>query len=131
MPRHDYAFPFRIDAGSQRGAEAATYPDHVDGMLRQLLLTSPGERTCLPEFGCGLRRLVFAPQSEALVATVQIQVRQAIERWLADQVELKDVQVQSGAVDPASGLDQGEMRVTVSYVVIDQLAPRELELLVR
>jgi phage baseplate assembly protein W len=130
MPRRDYAFPFRIDAGSSRAAEAA-YPDHVDQLLRQLLLTSPGERTCLPEFGCGLRRLVFAPQSEALVSTVQIQVRQAIERWLADQVKLTDVQVVSGATDPSSGLDQGALRVTVSYVVVDQLAPRELELTVR
>ena len=38
---------------------------------------------CLPEFGCGLRQLIFAPQSEALVATVRIQIRQAVERWLA------------------------------------------------
>jgi Bacteriophage baseplate protein W len=131
MTRHDYAFPFRIDAGSQRGAEAATYADHVDQMLRQLLLTSPGERTCLPEFGCGLRRLLFAPQSDALVATVQIQVRQAIERWLSDQVQLQKVDVVSGATDPTSGLDVGELRVTVSYVVVDQLAPRQLELVVR
>ena len=65
MARHDYAFPFRIAPGASRSAEAG-YPDHVDQLLRQLLLTSPGERTCLPEFGCGLRQLVFAPQSDAL-----------------------------------------------------------------
>lgn len=129
-PRQDYAYPFRIDAGSSRSAETA-YPEHVDQLLRQLLLTSPGERTCLPEFGCGLRRLVFAPQSEALVATVRIQVRQAVERWLADQVRLQDVQVVSGATDQSSGLDVGELRVTVSYVLVDQLAPRELTLTVR
>jgi phage baseplate assembly protein W len=131
MARHDYDFPFRIDAGSQRGGEAPTYADHVDQMLRQLLLTSPGERTCLPEFGCGLRRLLFAPQSDALTATVQIQVRQAIERWLSDQVQLQKVEVVSGATDPTSGLDVGELRVTVSYVVVDQLAPRQMELVVR
>jgi len=130
MARHDYAFPFRIAPGTSRGAETP-YPDHVDQLLRQLLLTSPGERTCLPEFGCGLRRLVFAPQSEALVATVKIQVRQAIERWLADQVQLTDVQVTSGATDPTSGLDLGEILVSVSYVLVDQQAPRRLELTVR
>jgi hypothetical protein len=128
-PRHDYAFPFRIDAGSSQGA-VASYPDHVDQMLRQLLLTSPGERTCLPEFGCGLRRLVFAPQTQALPATVKIQVQDAIRRWLSDQVQLDDVDVVSGA-DPASGLDPGELRITVSYTLIDQLAPRELQLVLR
>jgi uncharacterized protein len=128
--RHDYAFPFRIAPGSSQGAEAP-YPDHVDQLLRQLLLTSPGERPCLPEFGCGVRRLVFAPQSEALAASVKLQIRQAIERWLADQVRLTDVQVIAGGVDPSSGADQGELRIMVSYVVVDSLAPRELELRVR
>ena len=128
-PRHDYAFPFRIDAGSSQGA-VASYPDHVDHMLRQLLLTNPGERTCLPEFGCGLRRLVFAPQTQALPATVKMQVQDAIHRWLGDQVQLDALDVQAGA-DPASGLDPGELRVTISYTVIDQLATRELELVLR
>jgi phage baseplate assembly protein W len=130
VTRHDLAFPFRIAPGSSQGAEAP-YAEHVDQLLRQLLLTSPGERACLPEFGCGIRRLVFAPQSEALVASLKLQIRQAIERWLADQVSLTDVQVVSGATDPSSGADEGELRVLVSYVVVDSLAPRELELRVR
>jgi len=130
VKRRDLAFPFRIAPGSSQGAEAP-YTEHVDQLLRQLLLTSPGERVCLPEFGCGLRRLVFAQQSEALVATVKLQVRQAIERWLADQVQLRDVQVVAGGVDATSGVDQGELLLLISYTVIDSLTPRELELRVR
>jgi uncharacterized protein len=129
IARRDYAFPFRIDAGSSQAALAA-YPEHVDQMLRQLLLTSPGERVCLPEFGCGLRRLVFARQTDALESTVTIQVQDAIQRWLSDQVTLTDVSVVSGA-DPASGLDPGELIVTVSYTLIDALTPRQLELVLR
>jgi phage baseplate assembly protein W len=115
--RHDYAFPLRVDAGSQQFARAS-YPAHVDQLIRQLLLTSPGERVCLPEFGCGLRRLVFAPQSDALVATVRIQVQQALTRWLADQVHLEQVDVLAGA-DPANGLDEGTLLVTISYTLVD------------
>jgi phage baseplate assembly protein W len=130
VSRRDLAFPFRIAPGSSQGAEAA-YNDHVDQLLRQLLLTSPGERVCLPEFGCGLRRLLFAPQSEALVASAKLQIRQAVDRWLSDQVELTDVEVISGGAEPSSGADEGELRVLVSYVVIDSLTPRDLELQVR
>lgn len=130
MIRHDLAFPFRIAPGSSQGAQAP-YAEHVEELLRQLLLTSPGERVCMPEFGCGLRRLVFAPQSRALEASVTLQIRQAIERWLADQVRLTDVQVHSGGADPSSGVNEGELLVLVSYVVIDSLTPRELELRVR
>jgi phage baseplate assembly protein W len=130
MTRRDLAFPFRIAPGSSQGAETP-YDAHVDQLLRQLLLTSPGERACLPEFGCGLRRLVFAPQSDALVAAVRLQVRQAIERWLSDQVKLTDVQVVAGGTDASAGVDQGELLVQISYIAIDSLTPREIELRVR
>jgi uncharacterized protein len=119
--RHDYAYPLRIDTGARQVARA-DYPTHVNQLIRQLLLTSPGERVCLPEFGCGLRRLVFAPQTDALTATVRLQVRQAITTWLADQVALGDVNVVSGA-DPASGLDEGELLVTVNYTLVDTQTP--------
>ncbi|HEX8306568.1 MAG TPA: GPW/gp25 family protein [Jatrophihabitans sp.] len=122
--RHDYAYPLRIDAGARQLARA-NYPEHVNQLLRQLLLTSPGERVCLPEFGCGLRRLVFAPQSDALTATVRIQVQQSINRWLGDQVRLTDVQVLSGA-NPANGLDEGSLLITVSYTLVDTQTPATL-----
>ena len=57
--RHDYAFPFRIDAASGQAAQTS-YSNHVDQMIRQILLTDPGERVCLPTFGAGMRRLVEA-----------------------------------------------------------------------
>ena len=61
IARQDYAFPFQIDTASQQTAQAG-YSAHVDQMIRQLLLTDPGERVDLPQFGCGLRSLVFAPE---------------------------------------------------------------------
>lgn len=125
--RDDLSFPFRIADGSHQ-ARTAGYPDHVDQLLRQLLLTDPGERIALPEFGCGLRRLVFAPQSEALETTVRLQVTQAVQRWLSDQVRLKEVEVRSGAgADPASGRVEGELLVSVSYVLVDTLGARRLD----
>src|SRR5215813_1931163 len=92
MQRHDYAYPFRIDPASHQAARTS-YEAHVDQMIRQILLTSPGERADLPEFGCGLRRLVFAPNSDALAATTQLLVLQALDRWLAGQVAVNKVEV--------------------------------------
>ncbi|GHJ47489.1 hypothetical protein Cs7R123_48310 [Catellatospora sp. TT07R-123] len=126
MARADYDFPLRLDAGSGQAGQTG-YPAHVAQLLRQLLLTSPGERACLPEFGCGLRQLLFAPQSDALVASVAMLVRQSVERWLGDQVKLVDVLVAAGA-DPASGLDEGEILVTVRYVLIETQTTETLSL---
>ena len=71
MPRTDYAFPFRIDPVSGQAAQAP-YAAHVDQMIRQILLTTPGERVDLPQVGCGIRQLLFAPSSTALQSTTQL-----------------------------------------------------------
>ncbi len=125
MPRRDYAFPFRIDPVSGQAAQAG-YAQHIDDMIRQVLLTTPGERADLPEFGCGLRQLLFAPNSDALQATTRLIVRQSLERWLAGQIQVQDVKVSSG---PGGG--EAEIVVAVSYVQIETQSLQLTELTVR
>jgi phage baseplate assembly protein W len=125
-PRTDYAHPLRVDGGSGQLAEAG-YSAHLDQLLIQLLLTTPGERVNLPTFGCGLRQLLFAGQSAALAANVQIQVTKSVAQWLADQITLTTVDVVAGATaDPSLGLADGEILVTVSYVAIDTQTPAQV-----
>ena len=122
MIRHDYAFPFRIDAASHQAAQSR-YEAHVEQMIRQVLLTSPGERVNLPEFGCGLRQLLFAPHSEALDATTKLVVLQALNRWLAGQIEVKTVKVASleETGDPA------QLSVLIEYMLIETMANKRME----
>src|SRR5436309_8099818 len=122
MDRHDYAFPFRIGPASRQAAQAG-YEDHVEQMVRQVLLTSPGERVNLPEFGCGLRRLVFAPASDALAATTRLLVLQALDRWLAAEVEVHNVEV----VPPSKAPDPAQLLVRIEYTVIDSRTRRSTE----
>lgn len=117
MARHDYAYPFRIDPASGQAARAG-YEAHVDQMIRQTLLTSPGERIDLPEFGCGLRQLLFAPNSDALAATTQILVLQSLNKWLGNQIQVQNVSVTQP--DPA------QLFIEIDYVLIETQAPRSL-----
>src|SRR5882762_7578845 len=114
MQRHDYACPFRIDPASHQAAQT-TYEAHVEQMIRQVLLTSPGERADLPEFGCGLRQLIFAPYSDALVATTQMQVQQALDQWLAGQIQVRNVNVTT----PEQAPDQSQLLIQIEYVLIE------------
>jgi hypothetical protein len=116
IARQDYAFPFRIDTASQQTAQAG-YAAHVDQMIRQLLLTDPGERVDLPQFGCGLRSLVFAPDSGALAATVQLRVNQGLQQWLAGIVNVAEVTVGSGTGGPP--VEPGTLEVTVTYTLVE------------
>lgn len=92
------AFPFRIGSDG-RSAAPASDDAHVRDELLQLLLTSPAERLFLPEFGGGVRRLVFEPASEALRGVVKARITQALSRWLGHRltVELIDVVWDSAA----------------------------------
>jgi phage baseplate assembly protein W len=122
ITRSDYAFPFRLDGTSQRAAQTS-YARHVEGMLAQILLTTPGERADLPQFGCALRQLVFAPLDESVRATLHIQVTQALGQWLAGVIEVNDVTVATSE-DNASLL-AGTVEVTVSYTLVDSQASQQ------
>jgi phage baseplate assembly protein W len=121
MERHDYAFPFRVDPASGQAAQTS-YAAHVEQMVRQVLLTAPGERIDLPEFGSGLRQLIFAPHSDALTATTQMQVQQALNHWLAGQIEVKDVRV----TPPEQTSDEAELLIEIAYVLVETRENRQL-----
>lgn len=125
MPRHDYAYPFRIDPVSGQAAQSP-YGTHVDQMIRQVLLTAPGERVDLPEFGCGLRQLIFAPNSDALQATTQLIVRKALDRWLGDQIDVQNVRVSSGP-----GGDESQVVVEIDYLLIETRSKETTEILIK
>jgi hypothetical protein len=86
------AFPFRIGPDG-RTVAPPDLASHVRDELLQLLLTNPGERLFLPEFGGGVRKLVFEPLDEALAGVTKARVTQAITRWLGHRVTLENVKV--------------------------------------
>ncbi|MET0772708.1 MAG: GPW/gp25 family protein [Candidatus Limnocylindrales bacterium] len=56
-----------------------------DASVRQaimlLISTSPGERLMRPDYGCSLRRLIFAPNDDTTAGLAIHYVRTAIERF--------------------------------------------------
>jgi Bacteriophage baseplate protein W len=99
-------FPFHVDS---RGRTAATSEDeHVRDLIEQVLFTAPGERVNRPTFGSGLLRLVFAPNSDALAAATQLTVQAALQEWLGELIEVRDVTVES---------EGSALEVAVQYVI--------------
>jgi len=120
--RSDFAFPFHIDAASGQAAQAS-YEDHVDQMIRQILLTDPGERVCLPTFGAGLRRLLFAPLTTQLQASATLIITQSLTASLSNQITVQEVTVQTAA--STLGVPDGVVNVTISYVLIETQSARQ------
>jgi phage baseplate assembly protein W len=101
------AFPFRI-GGDGRTATPVDDAAHVRDEMLQLLLTSPAERLFLPEFGGGVRKLVFEPASEALRGVVKARITDGLSRWLGHRLTVEMITVEWD--DAAATLD-----VSVKY----------------
>jgi hypothetical protein len=86
-------FPFAIDPGLKRVAREEDYSEHVKQLVIQVLLTAPGERINRPDFGCGVKRLVFAPNGTVAATLAQTTIFQALRKWLAGVIEVNEVSV--------------------------------------
>lgn len=101
-------YPTAVDPGFGRLVTEEDYFRHVEQLMMQLLLTNPGERINRPDFGCGVRRMVFSPNSAAAATLAQVTVMQALEKWLSSVVKTEKVEVQ--AIDE-------KMIITIRYIV--------------
>ena len=97
-------FPFHLDG---RGRSAVTGDDdHVRDMIFQILFTDPGERVNRPDFGCGIKSLLFLPNSDVLAAATHAVVKGALQKWLEQEIQVEQVEVKA----------EGErLIVTVAY----------------
>jgi phage baseplate assembly protein W len=83
-------------AASGAGTPNTTTPDdHLRDLILQVLFTNPGERVNLPEFGAGVQRLVFAPNSDTLRTSTQFLISTNLRRWLGDRINVEQVNVTS------------------------------------
>ena len=99
-------FPFGIS--EQGGIRTAGDSDHIKDEIITVLLTAPGQRVNQPEFGCGLKELVFTGNSFVLSTMVDFKVAQALDRWLGDKIVADEVNVQA--------LDE-QLQIEILYTV--------------
>jgi phage baseplate assembly protein W len=110
-----FAQPFAVDG---RGRAALADVDaHVRDLISAVLFTRPGERVNQPDFGCGLRQLVFAGNSELLATATESLAASALNRWLADWIVVDKITVT--AVD-------NMLTIELNYVRRDTREPQQL-----
>jgi phage baseplate assembly protein W len=88
----------------------AAYEDDIRQAILLILETDLGERVMRPDFGSGLRSLVFQPMNTATMALAEHQVEQALVTWEPR------IQVQEVVVTADTSL-QNRLLIRVSYRV--------------
>jgi phage baseplate assembly protein W len=88
----------------------ASYEEDVEQAIQIILLTEPGERPMLPQFGGGLRQFVFEPNSPSTRFEIARRVRDALIDW-EPRIDVDRVEVTSDDVQP------NLLLIHVDYVV--------------
>lgn len=86
------SFPFRIGKHGMP-VQVSTLEEHIRDELIQLLLTDPGERLFLPEFGGGIRRLVFSEGDNQRIAVAKSHLSRAISNWLGSRIAIEKLEM--------------------------------------
>src|SRR5262245_34522962 len=77
----------------------AAYEEDVEQAIQIILLTERGERPMLPEFGGGLRRFLFEPNSPPTRRAIERVVRAALIDW-EPRIDVDRVEVTADEVQP-------------------------------
>lgn len=88
--------------------------DQIKADLLQLLLTNPGERVMLPEFGTPLRDLVFEPNDVSLELVAKKMIADSITKW-EPRIVVSDISVTSN-FDP-NNLNQNDLGEEIDAIL--------------
>ena len=100
-------FPYSFDS---TGHTAQTdLPGHIEDMIEEILLTSPGERVNRPTFGCGIMQLIFAGNSDSLAAAQQQVIQSSLLQWLSDLIQVYSVYVTA---------EDSTLEIDITYTII-------------
>ncbi|HST50372.1 MAG TPA: GPW/gp25 family protein [Pyrinomonadaceae bacterium] len=107
-------FPPRVGADGRLAWSEGE--DNVRESIRLILLTEPGERLMREEFGCGLRRYLFEPNTATTRALIKERIQNALTRW-EPRVRVDDVSVESDAEDARVVAVQISFRLVATQAV--------------
>jgi phage baseplate assembly protein W len=100
-------FPFHV---GENGPELSGRAEHVRSRIEQVLMTAPGERVFRPDFGIGVKQLVFEPNTSALWSVTETRLVSALADALRGEVDPNTLQ--------AGVTGEGEkLTVSISYTL--------------
>lgn len=101
-------FPLQVTPGGR--IAQSSLEQKIEESIYLVLGTAKRERVMLPEFGCGIHDLVFAPGTPATVVDIKSDVRDALTRH-EPRIDVLDVDVEQAPGEPTVLLIRIDYRV--------------------
>ncbi|HYH79735.1 MAG TPA: GPW/gp25 family protein [Longimicrobium sp.] len=116
------SFPVRL--GPDGRVAISRGPDNVRECIRHVLLTEPGERVMLPDFGGGAGRFLFEPNTVSTRRRIQERIEESLRRW-EPRIALQGVAVEEDPDDPRGAI------ATVRYQLVADGATEQVSVAVQ
>ena len=100
-------FPFTV---GKDGPKTSSRAEHVHEQIEQVLFTGPKERVFRPEFGVGVRRLIFEPNNIALRNTTVKLLNASLAEALHGEVDPRTLEVEVSSEDE-------KLIIRISYIL--------------
>jgi phage baseplate assembly protein W len=112
-----WKFPLQVTPTG--GIATASAEERIEESILIILSTAPGERLMLPQFGCGIHELVFAPNDSSTVSQVVDLVRRSLVTY-EPRIDVADV-----SADTADG-QPNLLLIRVDYRIRDTNSMKNL-----
>jgi phage baseplate assembly protein W len=91
---------FPLGVNSRGGLSYSKYEEDIEEAIWIVLGTAKGERLMLPDFGCGIHDLVFAPINPTTMGDVEYEVIEALSKW-EPRIDVLKVDVEQDTEEPS------------------------------
>ncbi len=112
------SFPPKVDPTTGRFVMCSAEED-IRQSVYIIIMTRPGERAMMPDFGCSIHNYIFELPDAAYMSLVRTEIIDALARWEPRVVDV-DVDVD------LSEISDGKVVFDISYTVRDTNNPNNL-----
>ena len=95
--------------------------DSIKQDLKMLVLTNPGERMMIPEYGVGLRRFLFDQNTQVLKSKISDTISAQISRYMSF-IKLVNLDIANDSID------ENAIKIKIEYIITSNGSKQQLNL---
>lgn len=115
-----WKFPIQVTPNGRIAQSSSE--QRIEESIYLILSTKKGERVMLPDFGCGIHDLVFAPNNSVTNSLIVNEVRSALVRY-EPRIDVLDISVESSHEQPNVLLIRIDYRIRNNNALTNMVYP--------
>lgn len=115
-----WKFPLQVNANG--GIAASRFEQSIEESIYLILGTARGERLMMPDFGCGIHDVVFAPNNPAMITMIVDATRRALVSS-EPRIDVLDVDAETSDAQPNILIIRVSYRVRASNTIENLVYP--------